>query len=170
MQELGTLFGTNAESRSVGITGLVSFVELDGPILVIALEGRFWHQRSVVVERVSKYVMDRIPECVDVEIVDVAQLDDTNPTALQEKFAELDEAAGDGLSAYPIDASEGVPAAAVWEEHVDPDSGNPFYFNPVTGESVWEKPVSEARPRAPQQAQPPAASFGNDGGLRPDQF
>ena len=170
MQELGTLFGSNAESRSVGITGLVRFVELDGPVLVISLSGRFWHQRSVVVERVSKYVMDRIPECVDVEIVDVAQLDDTDPTALQEKFAELDEAAGDGLSSYPVDLSEGVAAAqAVWEEHLDPDSGNPYYFNPMTGESVWEKPVTESKPR-PQQAQPPLASFGNDGGLRPDQF
>ena len=31
MDELGTLFGSNAESRSVGITGAVSLVELDGP-------------------------------------------------------------------------------------------------------------------------------------------
>ena len=55
MEELGTLFGSNEESLQVGITGAVEFVELDGPVLVISLTGRFWHQRSVVVERVSKY-------------------------------------------------------------------------------------------------------------------
>ena len=50
MEELGTLFGSNSESLDVGITGRVDFVELDGPILVISLGGRFWHQRTVVVE------------------------------------------------------------------------------------------------------------------------
>ena len=85
MQELGTMFGTNAESRNVGITGLVSFVDLEGPVLVISLHGRFWHQRTAVVERVSKYVMDRIPECVGVDVVDQAQLDDTDPTDLDAK-------------------------------------------------------------------------------------
>ena len=76
MDDLGTLFGSNAESLAVGITGAADFVDLEGPILVISLSGRFWHQRSMVVERVKKYVMDRIPECVDVEIVDSS----TTPT------------------------------------------------------------------------------------------
>ena len=31
MADLGTMFGTNADSARVGITGMVEFVELDGP-------------------------------------------------------------------------------------------------------------------------------------------
>ena len=107
-QTLGAVFGTDSASRDVGITGRVSLVELDGPIVVVSLSGRFWrapparsaarrratrglspprahpptypptrHQRSVVIDRVSSYVMERIPECVGVEIDDVAQLDDS---------------------------------------------------------------------------------------------
>ena len=52
------------------------------------LKGRFWHQRTRVVERVSNYVLERIPECVDVEIEDAAQLDDADKDPLE---AVLDE-------------------------------------------------------------------------------
>ena len=83
MEDIGTMFGTNEDSRRVGITGVVEFVELDGPILVVRLKGRFWHQRSRVVERVSSYVLERIPECVDVEIEDAQQLDDADPDELE---------------------------------------------------------------------------------------
>ena len=83
MADLGTMFGTNADSARVGITGLVEFVELDGPMLVVRLKGRFWHQRTRVVERVSSYVLERIPECVDVIIEDAEQLDDADPDELE---------------------------------------------------------------------------------------
>ena len=83
MNDLGTMFGTNADSTRVGITGVVEFVELDGPMLVVRLKGRFWHQRSRVVERVSSYVLERIPECVDVIIEDAEQLDDADPDELE---------------------------------------------------------------------------------------
>ena len=169
MTDLGTLFGSNAESRKVGITGGIDFVELSGPVVVISLSGRFWHQRSVVVERVSKYMMDRIPECVDVDIVDVAQLDDSDPTDLDNKFAALD-AIEDGSSAWPA-ADAVAPGASSWSEHLDDDSGLPYYYNEETGESVWERPaVLDAPPSAPASSAPAPASFGNDGGMRPDQF
>jgi hypothetical protein len=32
----------------------------------------------------------------------------------------------------------------VWVEHIDPSSQHPFYFNTVTGETVWEKPVLDS--------------------------
>ena len=173
--ELGTLFGTNAESLSVGITGGLEFVELSGPMIVISLTGRFWHQRSVVVDRVSKYVLDRIPECVDVEIVDAAQLDDTDASDLERKYAELDA----------LDAADVAKAAAMaepWEEYVDDESGTPYYHNRETGESVWERPAAmdetpalapyslKLDPKGPKRQGTGGASFGNDGGKRPDQF
>mmetsp|Transcript_44073 Transcript_44073/g.76132 ORF Transcript_44073/g.76132 Transcript_44073/m.76132 type:complete len:156 (+) Transcript_44073:73-540(+) len=78
-QELGTLFGYSAENRNVGITGEVEFVELDGPVVVLNLSGRFWHERKVVLSRVANFIQNRIPECVEVTVADPAQLDDQNP-------------------------------------------------------------------------------------------
>ena len=72
--ELGTMFGTTDENRAVGITGGVEFVELDGPSVVIALTGRFWHARPTVVARVANFLRARIPEVVDVVVSDPAML------------------------------------------------------------------------------------------------
>lgn len=47
--ELGSVFGTSAENREIGITGDVQLVELDGPVVVVRLRGRFWHKRADVV-------------------------------------------------------------------------------------------------------------------------
>ncbi|KAG0561195.1 hypothetical protein M758_9G043700 [Ceratodon purpureus] len=62
---------------SVGITGVVQLVELDGPFVKVRLTGRFWHERSMVLARVANYLQKRIPEIVEVEIEDQAQLDDS---------------------------------------------------------------------------------------------
>ena len=60
----------------VGITGGVDFVEMDGPTVVIRLKGRFWHQRTTVLERIANYLQQRIPEIVDVDVEDPYQLTD----------------------------------------------------------------------------------------------
>ena len=65
-QEISTMFGYAEENRGVGITGGVDFVDLDGPIVIISLKGRFWHEEPMVVQRVKSYLMARIPELVDV--------------------------------------------------------------------------------------------------------
>ena len=75
-EEIGTLFGYTAENRGVGITGGVDFVELDGPSVVIRLKGRFWHQRTTVLDRVANYLQQRIPEIIDVTVEDEWQLTD----------------------------------------------------------------------------------------------
>ena len=59
----------------------VEFVELDGPTIVVRFTGRFWHKRTTVLERVESYVLERIPECIGVEIDDPADLDDTDKLA-----------------------------------------------------------------------------------------
>jgi hypothetical protein len=75
-EEIGTMFGYTAENRGVGITGGVDFVELDGPSVVIRLKGRFWHQRTTVLDRVANYLQQRIPEIIDVTVEDEWQLTD----------------------------------------------------------------------------------------------
>jgi len=68
------LFGYTAENRGVGITGGVDYVELDGPVVVLRLKGRFWHERTTVLNRVSNYLQQRIPEIIDVIVEDEWQL------------------------------------------------------------------------------------------------
>ncbi|THU51991.1 hypothetical protein C4D60_Mb06t36900 [Musa balbisiana] len=62
---------------SVGITGQVDLAELDGPFVKIRLKGRFWHMRNTVLERISNYLKNRIPEILEVDIEDEKQLDDS---------------------------------------------------------------------------------------------
>jgi hypothetical protein len=71
-----TLFGYTPENRGVGITGGVDFVELDGATVVLALKGRFWHQRTTVLARIGSYLRERIPEIVDVVVEDESSLSD----------------------------------------------------------------------------------------------
>ncbi|KAL1206135.1 hypothetical protein V5N11_020360 [Cardamine amara subsp. amara] len=70
--ELAQLFDS-----SVGITGQVELVELDGPYVKISLRGKFWHTRSMVLARIGNYLKQRIPEILEVEIEDEKQLDDS---------------------------------------------------------------------------------------------
>ncbi|XP_010509920.1 PREDICTED: uncharacterized protein LOC104786259 [Camelina sativa] len=70
--ELAQLFDS-----SVGITGQVELVELDGPFVKISLRGKFWHTRAMVLARIGNYMKQRIPEILEVEIEDEKQLDDS---------------------------------------------------------------------------------------------
>ncbi len=45
-------------------------------LTTLPLKGRFWHQRTTVLDRVGAYIMGRIPEIIDVAIDDPYQLTD----------------------------------------------------------------------------------------------
>ena len=77
-EDMAAVFGYAADSQKVGITGTVDLVEIEGPVVIIRLGGRFWHKRSDVVQRVANYLIERIPEICDVEVEDAAQLDDAD--------------------------------------------------------------------------------------------
>lgn len=47
---------------------------------------------------------------------------------------------------------EGTP----WEEHVDEETGAPFYFNPETGVTQWERPEELGPPPEGEEAEQPA--------------
>jgi hypothetical protein len=80
-RELGAVFGNSAENLGVGITGDVSLASLDGPMVSLRLNGRFWHKRADVLARVSAFLTARIPEICDVDIEDASQLDDSEQAA-----------------------------------------------------------------------------------------
>merc|ERR1712205_54339 len=71
-EDMAAVFGYAVDSQKVGITGTVELVEIEGPVVIIRLGGRFWHKRSDVVQRVANYLIERIPEICDVEVEDVA--------------------------------------------------------------------------------------------------
>ena len=73
-EEIKTVFGYQAENRGVGITGSVDYVDRDGPVIILRLKGRFWHERTTVLDRVSNYLQARIPEIVEVTVEDPYQL------------------------------------------------------------------------------------------------
>lgn len=77
-EKFGTLFGYSAENRAVGITGEVDLATLDGPIVVLRLSGRFWHERTQVLLRMSTYLQSRIPEIMEVTVEDPSMLDDSD--------------------------------------------------------------------------------------------
>lgn len=54
-QEIGTMFGYQAENRGVGITGGVDFVELDGPTVVLHLKGPTpkWKVSNAQINKIS---------------------------------------------------------------------------------------------------------------------
>lgn len=79
--ELGAVFGNSAENLGVGITGDVALASLDGPMVTLRLNGRFWHKRADVLARVASFLTSRIPEICDVDIEDQSQLDDSEQAA-----------------------------------------------------------------------------------------
>lgn len=50
-----------------------------------------------------------------------------------------------------------------WTEHVDPGSGNPYYYNAKTGETSWTKPAQAAAANPVAQAAEPVAAGLADG-------
>ena len=57
-----SMFGEHEQCARVGITGELSFVDLDGPVVLVALRGRFWHRRETVLRNARAYLMQQIPE------------------------------------------------------------------------------------------------------------
>lgn len=58
--KLGSIFGNSQENRDVGITGDVALSSLDGPVVVLRLQGRFWHKRTDVVRSFHTPALRRV--------------------------------------------------------------------------------------------------------------
>eukprot|EP00420_Gonyaulax_spinifera_P014695 CAMPEP_0197908158 /NCGR_PEP_ID=MMETSP1439-20131203/66257_1 /TAXON_ID=66791 /ORGANISM="Gonyaulax spinifera, Strain CCMP409" /LENGTH=186 /DNA_ID=CAMNT_0043529629 /DNA_START=71 /DNA_END=631 /DNA_ORIENTATION=+ len=75
-EDLGNIFGYQQESREAGITGGVEFVEIEGPVVILAFTGEFWHRRVDVLQRLMNYMVERIPEIAEVDVSDPEMLVD----------------------------------------------------------------------------------------------
>ena len=70
------MFGHHDLAASHGITGTLSLVEVDGPQVVLQLEGAFWHRRETVLGRAAVWLHARMPEIAHVTVDDKEQLQD----------------------------------------------------------------------------------------------
>ena len=70
------MFGCHDLPASYGITGEIDFVEVDGPEVILKLDGAFWHRRSTVLGRAAMWLNARMPEITDVTVSDPEELED----------------------------------------------------------------------------------------------
>jgi len=70
------MFGIHRRCAEIGITGDVELVDFEGPFVTIGLSGRFWHRRRTVLQRVGAHLSARIPELVEVTLVDANMAED----------------------------------------------------------------------------------------------
>ena len=117
-QAAPSMFGRHAACAAVSITGAISLRELDGPVAVVDLRGRFWHRRATVLRNADVWLRKRWPELVAAEVADAAQLDDVR----------IDETA-DGrkvridLRSPDFDGNRGT----LEYQGIDPDTRGPFH-------------------------------------------
>jgi hypothetical protein len=79
ISDLGkTMFGCHSLPQSVGITGSLAYVDLEGPTVVVTFDGQFWHRRSFVLGRLALWLNARMPEITEVIVRDIDELDDFN--------------------------------------------------------------------------------------------
>ena len=70
------MFGCHERAASIGITGCLDFVEIDGPEVILKLSGAFWHRRDTVLGRAAMWLNACIPEIVHVNVADAEELQD----------------------------------------------------------------------------------------------
>ena len=111
------------ETASIGITGEISLVEVDGPEVYLSLSGKFWHTRSFVLGRAAMYLNARIPEIMRVSVLDPDELND---------FEEVvDEDTGDIIEVVDRRSPDyNGDRETMSYQGIDPDMRGPF---PVSG-------------------------------------
>lgn len=81
------MFGVHDRPASVGITGEIRFVEIQGPEVVLSLSGKFWHRRDTVLGRAAMWLNARMPEIVTVTVEDPEDLLDASDVL--DEFGEV---------------------------------------------------------------------------------
>jgi hypothetical protein len=120
-----TMFGRHDTPASYGITGDLEFVELQGPEVILRLEGMFWHRRDTVLGRAAMWLNACMPEITEVRVEDEEELKD---------FEEIrDEETGEILEVRDKRAPDFNGDRATMEyQGMDPDMRGPFPQGPMS--------------------------------------
>ena len=70
------MFGRHEKAASIGITGDVQLVEIEGPEVTLSLQGEFWHKRSTVLGKAAIWLNACMPEIMHVNVQDPVELED----------------------------------------------------------------------------------------------
>jgi len=113
------MFGCHEHPASVGITGELEFVEINGPIVVLSLKGEFWHRRETVLGRAAMWLNACMPEIVEVNVADMDELKDFEDI--------IDEYTGEVLYVNDKRAPDFNGDRGTMEyQGIDPDVRGPF--------------------------------------------
>lgn len=114
-----SMFGVHDMPAAHGITGMIDFVEISGPEVILRLSGAFWHRRETVLGRAAMYLNARIPEIVEVNVADATELEDFEDV--------VDEDTGELLGRNDKRAPDFNGDRATMEyQGIDPDMRGPF--------------------------------------------
>jgi hypothetical protein len=113
------MFGCHDLPASYGVTGMMDFVEIAGPEVVLTLSGQFWHRRETVLGRAAMWLNARMPEVTHVTVADQEELLD---------FEDVyDEFSGELLYTQDKRAPDFNGDRATMEyQGIDPDQRGPF--------------------------------------------
>lgn len=113
------MFGCHAWPASFGITGELSFVEVDGPEVILSLSGAFWHRRDTVLGRAAMWLNACMPEIISVRVEDMEELKDFEDI--------IDEYTGELLLTTDKRAPDfNGDRATMQYQGIDPDMRGPF--------------------------------------------
>ena len=56
-----TMFGRHEKCRAVGITGEIELCDIEGPDVILQLDGKFWHRRETVLGRAAMWLAACMP-------------------------------------------------------------------------------------------------------------
>lgn len=110
-----SMFGGHPDTVAIGITGDIALAEVDGPVVVLSLSGRFWHKRETVLANAGAFLRQRWPEICDVIVGDPGSLRDV----------VRDDETGDVLEDRRAPDWNGDRAALEYQG-IDPDRRGPF--------------------------------------------
>jgi len=113
------MFGIHDMPASVGITGSIELVEVQGPEVVLGMSGQFWHRRETVLGRAAVWLNACMPEIAEVNVEDQEELKD---------FEDVyDEITASLLYQYDKRAPDFNGDRATMEyQGIDPDVRGPF--------------------------------------------
>lgn len=124
-----TMFGKHDMPASVGITGEIEFVSLEGPEAVLFLTGKFWHRRETVLGKAAMYLNARIPELTSIQV--------SSPSELADYEDIEDEFTGAIVGREDKRAPDFNGDRETMEyQGLDPDARGPFLFSAGGGSMI----------------------------------